>query len=94
MTSSPKAHVLIQPQAHACVKKACMITGIGHCRLLPTSGDDDWALDPAVLAAAVEEDLAAGLLPFFLSVTVGTTSSGAVDPLRPLGEIAQRFGIW
>ena len=25
-------------QAHSCLKKACMIAGIQHCRLLPTSG--------------------------------------------------------
>ena len=81
-------------QSHSCVTKACMITGIAHCRLLPTTAEEEWALNPDVVSAAVEEDLAAGLIPFFLCATVGTTSSCAVDPLRQLGEISQRHGLW
>lgn len=71
-----------------------MIAGISRCRLLPTTAEDDWALNPATLSAAIEEDLAAGLLPFFLSATIGTTSSCAVDPVRALGEITQQHGLW
>ena len=71
-----------------------MITEIAHCRLLPTTAEEEWALNPDVASAAVEEDLAAGLIPFFLCATVGTTSSCAVDPLRPLGELSQRHGLW
>ena len=81
-------------QAHSCVKKACMIGGITHCRLIRTHAEDEWALNPASVAAAIEADKAAGLIPFFLCATVGTTSSCAVDPLRPLGELTQQHGLW
>ena len=81
-------------QAHSLVKKACMIAGITHCRLIRARIEDDWALDPASVAAVVEADKAAGLIPFFLCATVGTTSSSAVDPLRPLGELSQQHGLW
>lgn len=71
-----------------------MVSGTRHVRLLPARAARDWALDPADLAAAVEADLAAGLIPFYLVATFGTTSSCAVDPLRPLGELAARHGMW
>ena len=71
-----------------------MIAGITHCRLVRARVEDDWALDPATIAAVIEADEAAGLIPFFLCATVGTTSSSAVDPLRPLGELCQRHGLW
>ena len=38
-------------QAHSCVKKACMIGGITHCRLIRTHAEDEWALNPAAVAA-------------------------------------------
>jgi glutamate/tyrosine decarboxylase-like PLP-dependent enzyme len=31
-------------QAHSAFKKACMIVGINHVRVLPTSQDEDFAL--------------------------------------------------
>ncbi|RVX07346.1 Tyrosine/DOPA decarboxylase 1 [Vitis vinifera] len=43
---------------------------------------------------AMEEDIAAGLVPLFLCATVGTTSSGAVDPLEALGHVAKDFKVW
>ncbi|RVW79655.1 Tyrosine/DOPA decarboxylase 2 [Vitis vinifera] len=43
---------------------------------------------------AMEEDVGAGLVPLFLCATVGTTSSGAVDPLEALGRVARDFKVW
>ena len=56
--------------------------------------EDDWALHPNTLQAAVEEDLGRGLVPFFLNATVGTTSSCAVDPMPQLGEITHQYDLW
>jgi hypothetical protein len=55
-----------------------MIMGIpeSRMRVLPTDArhpSHPYGLDPAVLEAAVLADEAAGLLPFFLSATLGTT---------------------
>lgn len=58
------------------------------------SGGTDFALDPAIFQEAVERDLKAGLLPFFLNANVGTTSTCAVDPLDRLGVITQQHDIW
>lgn len=81
-------------QAHSSIQKACMVAGVPHLRQLPASAEDDYAMDPAALEHAVQADLAAGLLPFYVAASIGTTSSCAVDPLEPIGRIAQRHRLW
>ncbi|KAK2077774.1 hypothetical protein QBZ16_004622 [Prototheca wickerhamii] len=81
-------------QSHSCVKKACMIAGVEHLRLVETRGADGWALDPATLEAAMTADEAAGLHPFFLNTLIGTTSTAAVDPVADVAAVAARHGAW
>ena len=71
-----------------------MISGTRHIRQLPARAERAWALDPDDLEAAIQADIDAGLIPFYLVATFGTTSSCAVDPLRPLGKLAARHGLW
>ncbi len=49
---------------------------------------------PDCLAAALAADVAAGRRPCFVCATAGTTSSLGFDPLRPIGEICRRHGVW
>jgi aromatic-L-amino-acid decarboxylase len=49
---------------------------------------------PAGLEAAMAGDLTDGLIPACVVATAGTTSSTAMDPLRAIGDIAQRHGAW
>ncbi|KAL5862484.1 hypothetical protein ACOSQ4_003780 [Xanthoceras sorbifolium] len=42
----------------------------------------------------IEEDIKAGLIPLYLCGTVGTTSSGAVDPIKELAIISREYKIW
>jgi aromatic-L-amino-acid decarboxylase len=56
--------------------------------------DGDFALRPDALARALEADRAAGIRPACVVATVGTTSSTAIDPLRPIGEQCRRAGAW
>ena len=75
------------PQTHSCFQKACLIQGLQHVRILPTTAAADWALQPEVLEAAVQQDIEAGLIPFYAVATVGTTSSCAVDPLDRIAAV-------
>ena len=81
-------------QAHSSIKKACMVAGTPHCRLIPARPELDYALDPADLSAAIQEDIASGLIPFYLVGTIGSTSSCAVDPIADLAAIARKHSMW
>jgi aromatic-L-amino-acid decarboxylase len=81
-------------EAHSSIPKAVGIAGIGreNLRFLPPDGA--LRLDPRTLRDAVRKDRAAGLLPFFVTATVGTTSTNAMDPLAAIGEVCRSEGLW
>lgn len=93
-SSASRLTVYCSDQAHSSVDKAAMIAGLGRDRVRRIRTDTTLAMDPAALAGAIDEDLAAGRTPFLIVATVGTTSSGAVDPLTPIGRIARDRGMW
>jgi aromatic-L-amino-acid decarboxylase len=79
-------------QAHSSIEKGARVAGFGHVRLLDV--DERFALAPEALEAAIVEDLAAGLTPAILTSTIGTTATGAVDPIARLAPIARAHGLW
>jgi aromatic-L-amino-acid decarboxylase len=81
-------------QAHSSIEKAAMMAGIGRENVRLIGVDDRFAMNPDVLAQAIREDHKAGLVPFFVCATVGTTSSHAMDPLQQIGSICRQNGLW
>ena len=81
-------------ETHSSIDKAVAIAGLGLDRLRKIPVGDDFAMDPRALAAAIADDRAAGLIPFFVCATIGTTSSLAVDPVAEIGEICERERLW
>jgi aromatic-L-amino-acid decarboxylase len=51
-------------------------------------------MNPTDLLKLIEKDLSEGVIPMAIIATAGTTLTGAVDPLREISEIAQKFNIW
>jgi aromatic-L-amino-acid decarboxylase len=84
--------VYVSNQAHSSIEKGCTVAGIGHCRKIDVS--DDYSLDPVALRSAIEEDLAAGLLPIAVVSAVGTTATTAVDPIEAVSDIATEYALW
>ncbi|CAN0914762.1 Tryptophan decarboxylase TDC2 [Linum grandiflorum] len=91
-----KLSVYASDQTHSTFSKACKIAGINpaNIRSLPTALAGGFALSPEVLRSAVEDDVAAGLIPLYLCTTVGTTSTTAVDPIGELADVARDYGVW
>ncbi|MFZ2488229.1 MAG: aminotransferase class V-fold PLP-dependent enzyme [Anaerolineae bacterium] len=81
-------------QTHSSVEKAVKIAGLGSAQLRLIAVDDDFAMRPDALAAQIAADRAVGLTPCFVCANVGTTSSNAMDPVRAIGEICRREGLW
>lgn len=81
-------------QAHSSIEKGFRVAGIGtdHVRVVPH--DENFAMRPDALAALIAADHEAGLTPFFVCATRGTTSSMAFDPVPELGNVCRGTGIW
>ena len=81
-------------QAHSSIEKAAMVAGIGIDNLRLIEVDEHFSMRPEALARQIQQDHQAGLVPFFVSATVGTTSSNALDPLTAIGAICRDHGLW
>jgi aromatic-L-amino-acid decarboxylase len=84
----------VSDQAHSSIEKGMTVAGIGRSNLRLIGTDDRYAMRPDLLEEQIRKDRSAGLRPFFVAATVGTTSSHAMDPLRSIGEVCRREGLW
>ncbi|CAI5442109.1 unnamed protein product [Caenorhabditis angaria] len=78
-------------EAHSSVEKACMI-GMVKLRILET--DSKFRLRGETLRNAIQEDRNLGLIPFFVSTTLGTTSCCSFDVLSEIGPICKNNDLW
>ncbi|VDO93238.1 unnamed protein product [Heligmosomoides polygyrus] len=78
-------------EAHSSVEKACMI-GMVKLRILET--DSKFRLRGDILRNAIQEDRNLGLIPFFVSTTLGTTSCCSFDMLSEIGPVCEENELW
>lgn len=81
-------------ETHSSLDKAVSIAGIGRAQLRKIATDERLAMRVEVLAEAIAADRAAGLTPFFVCATIGTTSSLAIDPIAALAALCREQGLW
>jgi len=89
-----RATIYATDQVHHCVHKAIAIAGLSEAQLRIVPMDAGYRMDPDALAQQISADRAAGLRPFLLVASAGTTDTGALDPLGALAEIAERERLW
>jgi aromatic-L-amino-acid/L-tryptophan decarboxylase len=90
----PPLRVYASTEAHSSVEKACMTLGLGRASLVRIPVNEQFALRPEALEAAIDADRAAGCLPIAIVATVGTTSSTSVDPVAAMADICGRARAW
>ena len=81
-------------QAHSATEKGAKIAGYGKANVRLIETDEAFAMRPDALRAAIDEDLAAERVPACVVASMGTTGVGAVDPLRPIGEICREHDVF
>src|ERR1700689_343870 len=81
-------------QAHSSVEKGAMALGLGRRNVRSIGTDSEFRMRPALLADAIDRDREAGLRPFCVVATVGTTSTTSIDPVAAIADIAEREGLW
>uniref|UniRef100_A0A8D2D9A5 Aromatic-L-amino-acid decarboxylase n=1 Tax=Sciurus vulgaris TaxID=55149 RepID=A0A8D2D9A5_SCIVU len=78
-------------QAHSSVERAGLIGGV---KLKAIPSDGKFAMRASALQEALEQDKAAGLIPFFVVATLGTTSCCSFDNLLEVGPICKKEDMW
>ena len=90
----PRSVIYLSKQAHHSVDKGIRVAGLGECILRFVAIDERFRMISADLERQIEDDKAAGLNPFLVVASAGTTDVGAIDPLTEIGDIAKRHGLW
>lgn len=81
-------------QAHSSTKKAAVIAGT-RFRSIQVKRADGYALTGKHLRSKIEELLAKGLHPYYLTVSIGTTNTCTVDDFESIAAVAKEYpDIW
>jgi len=86
--------IYVSEETHLSVHKAARIAGFPAAAIRPVPVDGRFRLRPDRLVAAIEQDQAAGRRPFLVVANVGTTNTGAIDPVPEIRDIARRHDLW
>ena len=86
--------VYASEEVHMSIPKSVALLGIGreNLRLVPT--DNSFRMIPSELNQVLRRDRTAGKTPIAVVASAGTVNTGAIDPLRPLAEIAREYNAW
>ncbi len=90
----PRSVIYVSKQTHHSVDKGIRVAGLGECIVRYIALDERFKMMPSDLKSQIEADKAAGLNPFLVVASAGTTDVGAIDPLSEIGAIAKEYGLW
>ncbi len=90
----PRSVIYLSRQTHHSIDKGIRVAGLGECVIRYIDLDERFRMQPRDLAQKIESDKAAGLNPFLVVASAGTTDVGAIDPLTEIGAIAKESGCW
>ncbi|XVV01983.1 pyridoxal phosphate-dependent decarboxylase family protein [Actinosynnema sp. CA-248983] len=86
--------VYVSSQTHSSIERAARMAGLGEESVRSIAVDGALAMDVAELARQIESDVDSGRRPVLVCATIGTTGTGAVDPVAAIAEVCARHGIW
>jgi len=90
----PLMRVYCSEHVHSSIDKSVITLGLGLRSLRKIACNERFEMIPERLAAAIEEDVAAGYVPICVIPTIGTTSSTSIDPVDAIADICEKYGIW
>ncbi|MFL6374210.1 MAG: pyridoxal phosphate-dependent decarboxylase family protein, partial [Pyrinomonadaceae bacterium] len=90
----PGSVIYLSKQTHHSIDKGIRVAGLGECaiRFIELDGRKKMRVDD--LRQHIEADKAAGLNPFLVVSSAGTTDVGAIDPLPEIAAVAKEHSLW
>ncbi len=92
--SAGTLRVYCSEQTHSSVEKAVKICGIGRDNLVKIPVKEDYSMDPEKLEEMISLDKKNKYIPCCVVATIGTTGPISIDPVKRIGEICNKHGIW
>ena len=90
----PNTCVYLTQQVHHCVTKALGIAGLKESKQRIVPMDACYRMDVDALSHAIATDRDAGLQPWLVVASAGTTDTGSVDPLADTARVTNEQGLW
>jgi glutamate/tyrosine decarboxylase-like PLP-dependent enzyme len=90
----PRLAYFVSRAGHYSIPKGADFVGVPRGAMVEVPTDDCDRMRPELLAAAIDEAKARGLVPFLVIATMGTTVAGALDPVREIARVAADAGAW
>lgn len=86
--------IYLTEDAHHCIDKSLRAAGLTDCvkRLVPM--DSCFRMKASALEKMISEDRAAGLRPWLVIASAGTTDTGAVDPIETIAGLVEKHELW
>jgi len=89
-----KATLYCGDQTHHAFQKSASLAGFPAANIRELPSDENFRIRIDALEEAIARDRAAGLKPFLLLGSAGTTATGAIDDLEELGRVAHANDMW
>jgi glutamate/tyrosine decarboxylase-like PLP-dependent enzyme len=86
--------VYASEQSHYSLEKSVDLLGLGRRSLRKIETDERFHIRTDLLCQAIESDKENGKIPCCIAGAAGATSTGIVDPLSDLADIAGDYGCW
>lgn len=91
---SKPVHVYASAESHHTIQRSAGVLGIGRRATQIITCDGQGRMRVDALQDAIEKDRHSGIVPMAIVASAGTTNTGAIDPIKKIGEIAKENGIW
>lgn len=88
------SRVYVSENCHNTVNRAVSVLGMGRNSVLTIPVDEQGRMLIDVLSEAIQLDTQNSITPVAIVANAGSTSIGAVDLLRSVGEVAKYYGVW
>jgi aromatic-L-amino-acid decarboxylase len=79
---------------HHTVHRAAAVLGLGRDAVVNIASDAKGRMLPNALMKQLASDQNTNYVPVAVVANAGTTSTGAIDPLRLIGQLARQYNVW
>ncbi len=90
----PKSSIYMTQQGHHSLDKAIKVAALHECHIRFVEMDEQYRMSIPSLKRLIQQDKEAGIRPFLLLGSAGTTDLGAIDPMDQMADVAAENNMW